>query len=72
MKQGSNQWFIMGLMCIGLGYYLAKKHNTKETKLLDKINKDQYVGFALLLVGLLMFAEVTGIFLISKVFNNLF
>jgi len=41
----------------GIGYYIVKKYNKPNTKLLDEIQNGQYVGIAFAFMGMLPFIQ---------------
>ena len=53
-------YIILGLLVtvfFGSGYYLIKKHNKKNTKLLKEIQPMQYLGILLCIIGMLPFIK---------------
>ena len=41
----------------GIGYYIIQKYNKPNTKLLDELQTEQYVGLAFAFLGLLPFIQ---------------
>lgn len=67
---------LVSLFLFGLGYYILKKNNKKNTKLLRDIQPMQYFGILLCAIGLLPFIEYLIISIIieggEKIIDSLF
>ena len=51
----------------GIGYYIIQKYNKPNTKLLDELQTEQYVGLAFAFLGLLPFIQY---FFVSFMFEG--
>ena len=68
-------YIILGLFVtifFGSGYYLIKKHNKKNTKLLKEIQPMQYLGILLCIIGIIPFIRYLPEILISPNTSNLY